>query len=550
MRIVVELKKGENPEVVLNQLYKHTYLQMTFGVIMLAIKDGKPEILNLKQLNKCYIDHRFDVITRRTKYELKKAQERAHILEGYKIALANLDEVIETIKRSKTPDIAKIALTEKFEMSEIQALAVLRLQLQRLTGLEIEKIEKEYQEILGLIKRLKEILANKAEVLKIIKNDLVELISNYGDERKTDIVENLGEFRMEDLISDDEMVLTISHKGYIKRTSADTYKAQKRGGKGLFGMETNDDDFVEHMFTATAHNYILFFTSNGQVQWQKVYDIPEGGRRSKGKAIVNLFELEENEKVTAFIPVPEFSENLNLLMLTKNGMIKKTDLMAYSRPRKGGIRGITLKENDSLIDVKLSDGESQIVIATKDGQAIRFEENKVRSVGRTSIGVRGIRLAKNDSVVGMVVVKENASILSCTKNGYGKRTNLSEYRLTNRGGKGVINIKTSERNGEVNAILSVTDEDQIMLITKNGIIIRQKLELLREIGRNTQGVRLIKLNGDDMVIDVAKVIENDEENSDIENEIDENNEENKETVNNENENSEENSTENIKENEE
>ncbi|MBP7652659.1 DNA gyrase subunit A [Candidatus Dependentiae bacterium] len=513
MRIVIELKRNENPEIILNQLFKHTMLQTTFGVIMLAIVENKPKVLNLKELNNCYIEHRIEVIIRRTKYELRKAEERAHILEGYKIALANLDEVIETIKKSKTPEIAKTGLMTKFLLSEIQALAVLKMQLQRLTGLEIEKIEQEYKEVIELIKKLKEILASRQLILNIIKEDLSRIITEYGDARKTEITENLGEFDIEDLIADEEMVLTVTHKGYIKRTATSIYKAQHRGGRGLYGMDTKDDDFVSQMFIASTHNYILFFTNSGKVHWLKVYQIPEGERRSRGKAIVNLLELAETEKITAYIPVKVFDDNSYLIMLTKGGIIKKTFLSAYSHPRKGGIQAITLKENDTLIDVKLTDGQSQIVIGTLNGQAIRFDEKRVRSVGRTSMGVTGIRLdtKNNDYVIGMVVVKDDDTILTATENGFGKRTDINEYRLTNRGGKGIINIKTSDRNGKVVSILNVRDTDELMIMTKQGMIIRQKVSELRCIGRNTQGVRLIKLEENDLLIDIAAVAESEEE---------------------------------------
>lgn len=513
MRIVIELKRNENPEIILNQLFKHTMLQTTFGVIMLAIVENKPKILNLKELNNCYIEHRIEVIVRRTKYELRKAEERAHILEGYRIALANLDEVIETIKKSKTPEIAKNGLMTRFLLSEIQALAVLKMQLQRLTGLEIEKIEQEYKEVIELIKKLKEILANKQLVLNIIKEDLTRIISEYGDGRRTEITDNLGEFDIEDLIADEEMVLTITHKGYIKRTATSIYKAQHRGGRGLYGMDTKDDDFVSQMFVASAHNYILFFTNSGRVHWLKVYQVPEGERRSRGKAIVNLLELDESEKITAYIPVKIFDDNSYLIMLTKSGIIKKTLLSAYSHPRKGGIQAITLKENDTLINVKVTDGQSQIVIATSNGQAIRFDEKRVRSVGRTSMGVTGIRLdLKNkDYVIGMVVVRDNDTILTATEHGFGKRTDINEYRLTNRGGKGIINIKTSDRNGKVVSILNVKDTDELMIMTKQGMIIRQKVSELRCIGRNTQGVRLIKLEENDLLIDIATVAESEED---------------------------------------
>ncbi len=387
------------------------------------------------------------------------------------------------------------------------------MQLQRLTGLEIEKIENEYKEVMQLIDKLKAILASKQLVLNIIKEDLEIIIKEYGDARRTEIIESESDFDIEDLIDDEEMVITISNRGYIKRTSTLEYRAQRRGGRGMFAMETNDDDFVSKMFVATNHNFLLFFSTKGKVYWLKVYRLPEGARRGKGKALVNLLELEENENITAVIPIKEFTENAYLIMLTKFGLVKKTALMAYCHPRKKGTIGITLNENDTLINVQLTDGNSQIVVGTKNGQAIRFEESRVRSCGRTAMGVRGISLDEknNDEIIGMIVINEKMNILTVTENGYGKRTEVEEYRLTNRGGKGIINIKTSERNGKVVSMLSVEDKDELMIITRNGIIIRQKVADLRAIGRNTQGVRLIKLGEGDYVIAIAKAEENLEE---------------------------------------
>ncbi|OGC80563.1 MAG: DNA gyrase subunit A [candidate division Zixibacteria bacterium RBG_16_43_9] len=511
MRIVIELKRESQAEIILNQLFNHTQMQTTFGVITIALVDGVPKVLNLKELLSLFIEHRHTVITRRTKYELAEAEKRAHILEGLKIALDNIDAVIKLIRASKDPAEAKEGLMNKFKMSEIQAQAILDMRLQRLTGLERKKVEEEYLELIKLIATFKGILESKTKRMNIIKEELLTLKKNYGDQRRTEIKEEEEEFTIEDLIAEENMLITISHNGYIKRLGIDAYRRQGRGGKGVIGMETREEDFVEHLFIASTHDYILFFTNTGKCHWLKVHEIPVGGRVTKGKSITNLLELAEGERIRAFAPVKEFDEKHYVVMATKNGTIKKTELSAFSNPRRGGINAINIDEGDELIDATITDGTCDIVLGTKEGLAIRFPEDKVRSMGRTAYGVRGVSLRDKDVVVGMVVIKRDATLLVVTENGFGKRTPISDYRVTNRGGKGVINVKTNERNGKVVALKEVLEDDELMLITEKGMIIRQPVKSIKEIGRNTQGVKLISLDEGDRVVAVARVVKSEEE---------------------------------------
>ncbi|MBU0701723.1 DNA gyrase subunit A [bacterium] len=514
LRVVIEIKRDGDALVVLNQLYKHTRLQTSFGVIMLALVDNQPQILNIKQMIQYYIKHRRIIIVRRTKYELKKAEERAHILEGFKIALDNLDAVIATIRASKSPAEARRALIANFGLSELQSQAILEMQLQRLTALERTKIEEEYLNLIRIIEQLRSILASEKKVDEIIKKDLLEVKKEYNNGRRTQIISEMPqEINKEDLITEEEMVITISHARYIKRIPLSAYQAQNRGGKGVTGMSTRDEDFVEHVYVASTHEYILFFTTSGKVYWLKVHEIPEAGRIAKGKALVNLFQLEPGEKITASVQVREFTPDSYLLMATKKGIIKKTSLMEYSRPRTGGIIAINLNEGDELIRVELTDGHNDVILATKLGKAIRFNETDVRSVSRGSIGVTGIRFKDKDKdeVVGMVVAKEDLILLTVTTKGYGKRTLISEYRDQARGGSGVIDIKITEKNGEVIAIREVADDNEVIIMTEAGKMIRCRAKEISVIGRNTQGVRLIKLTGNDQVTAIATVEGTDEQ---------------------------------------
>jgi DNA gyrase subunit A len=511
MRIVIDLKKGEITHVVLNQLFKHTAMQSTFGVIMLALVNNQPRVLNLKRLLSNFIQHRREVVVRRTKYDLKKAEERAHILQGLKIALENLDAVIALIKASANPEEAKTGLIRQFKLSEIQAQAILDLRLQRLTGLERDKITAEYEEICKEIVRLNEILASDALVMKIIKDELLAIKQEYGDVRKTEIVAASTEIDVEDLIKDEEMVITISHSGYIKRNALTAYRAQKRGGKGKIGMETREEDFVERLFTATAHSFILFFTNKGRVYWLKVHQLPEASRQAKGKAIVNLIHIHTDERVTAALPIREFTPGHFILMATKSGIIKKTELESYSHPRPSGIRAITLDEGDELIAAEVTDGERDVFLGTRDGLSIRFTEIDVREIGRSGKGVIGIRLDKNNEVVGMEIVRDDSTILTVTENGYGKRSTLEDYRSQGRGGKVIITIKTTEKNGKVTGIVQISEEDEIILITINGKVLRIRAKDISVQGRNTQGVRLFDIDEEDKVVSFAKVVEREEE---------------------------------------
>ena len=506
MRIVVELKRDSESQVVLNQLFKHTQLESTFGIIMLALVDNRPKVLNLRQALDCYIEHRRVVIRRRTQFELDKALKRAHILEGLKIALKFIDRIIRVIKTSKSVDVAKVNLMKEFALSEIQSQAILEMQLQRLTALERDKIDAEYAELLKKIELCRAILASPKKVEAIIKEELQDLKKKHGDSRRTDIVAEAEELEVEDLIAEEDVVVTISHGGYIKRLPVSAYRKQKRGGLGTTGAELKEEDFIEHLFVASTKDYLLIFTDKGQVHWLKVYEIPQASRISKGKAIINLVEMEATAKVSSTIPVKEFSPDKYLVMVTKLGVIKKTKLDAYGNPRKGGIIGITLDKNDTLIGVEMTDGKQELLIGTKQGKAIRFSEDKVRDMGRGAHGVRAISLAKKDEVIDMVVPQKDSTILTVTEFGFAKRTTIDEYRLTSRGGKGVINIKVTDKNGRALNLKTVNDKDELMVITQNGIFLRCAVKDIRETGRSSQGVRLIKLQDKDLVSCVAPVI--------------------------------------------
>lgn len=505
MRIVLELRRGEEAPVILNQLYKHTQMQVTVGVIMLALVDSRPRVLTLKECLENYLRHRREVVRRRIQYDLKKAELRAHILEGLKIALSRMDAVIKTIKESREVNEAREKLMKRFDLSQEQAQAILDMRLQRLTGLERKKVEEEYLALIKRIVQLQSILASEQQLLGVIKEELLKAKESFGDERRTEILDAGTDFSREDLIAEEDMVITISHTGYIKRLPVSTYRQQHRGGKGVTGARTKEEDFLEHLFIASTHHYILFFTDSGKVHWVKVYEIPQAGRLSRGKAVVNLLALETEEKITAFLPVREFDDRRFLVMTTERGIVKRTRLSAYGRPRAGGIIGLTLDDKDRLIEVKLTRGEQDVFLATEQGKSIRFPEEGVRLVGRTARGVRGINLGKKDRVVGMEIVNEKDTLLSVTAHGYGKRSLFSEYRSQSRGGKGVINIKTSQRNGLVVDIAKVVDEDELMLISSRGMVIRMPVEPIRVISRNTQGVRLINLEEEDEVVGVARV---------------------------------------------
>jgi DNA gyrase subunit A len=511
MRIVIEMKRDGQPLVTLNQLFKHTQMQVTFGVIMLALVNGVPKVLTLQQMMQHFLEHRMDVLIRRTKFELEAAERRAHILEGYIIALDNIDAVIETIKKSRDVDTAKFNLMRKFKLSEIQAKAILDMRLQRLTGLERKKIEDEYKEIIKLIQKLNSILANEKSRNKIIKEELLALQEKYGDERRTEIVHDFKEFSLEDIIAEEDVVVTISHQGFIKRFPVSGYRRQGRGGKGVTGAGTKEEDFIEHMFVASTHHYIMFFTDRGKCYWLKVHEIPEGGRAAKGRSIINLIEKEKDENISAFVTVKDFTDDKYIVMATEHGTVKKTVLSAYSNVRRGGIIAISLDAGDRLVVAKLSIGKNDIIIGTKEGMAIRFNEKDVRDMGRTATGVRGIKLGKNDKVIGMIVVQNVESLLVVTSKGFGKRSEIEDYRLTKRGGKGVITVKTSDKNGTLIAMKEVNDNDELVIITTQGMVIRQAVSEIRVMGRNTQGVRLIRLNENDDIADIARVVPEDEE---------------------------------------
>jgi len=510
MRIVVELKRDVESQIILNQLFKHTQLETTFGIIMLALVENRPRVLALRQVLEYYIEHRRVIIRRRTQFELDKALKRAHILEGLKIALKYIDRIIKVIKTSKNTENAKERLMKEFDLSDAQSQAILEMQLQRLTALERDKIDAEYVELLKKIELCKAILASEKKIEGIIKEELEALKKKYGDERRTDIIAEVEELEVEDLIAEEDVVVTISHGGYIKRLPVSAYRKQKRGGTGASGAEVKEEDFVEHLFVASTKDYLLVFTDKGQVHWLKVYEIPQASRTSKGKAIINLIQMEAGYKISSTIPVKEFSGDRYLVLVTKLGQIKKTRLDAYGNPRKGGIIGITLDKGDELIGVGLTDGKQELLIGTRQGKAIRFSESKVRDMGRQAGGVRAISLAKKDEVIDMVLPQKGATILTVTELGFAKRTSVEEYRLTSRGGKGIINIKVTNKNAEAVNLKTVSDNDELMVITQNGMFLRCAVKDIRTTGRPAQGVRLIKLQGKDRVSGVAHVIAEEE----------------------------------------
>ncbi|MCZ6468544.1 MAG: DNA gyrase subunit A [Candidatus Dadabacteria bacterium] len=509
IRVVVDIKRGEIAEVVLNQLYKHTPMDTSFGIIMLALVRNQPRVMPLKEIINHFIEHRKEVVTRRTQFELAKAEARLHILEGLKIALDHLDEVIALIRKSASPQVAKDGLMQELGLSDIQGQAILEMRLQRLTALERDKILDERKELIATVKRLNEVLDKENLILGIVTDELKEIKDRYGDVRKTEILDSFEEISIEDLIADEDMVVTITHDGYIKTTFLSIYRSQRRGGKGRTGMTTKDMDFVEDLFIASQHNYVLFFSNHGKCYWLKVHEIPEAGPTARGKALINLLNLAEGEKVAAVLPVIEFKDDQYIIMATKNGVVKKTKLMAYSKPRVGGIIALNIRDDDELIEAKLTSGNDEILISSHFGQAIRFKEENVRDMGRTATGVRGIRLDKGDQVVSLeVIANSEAQILTVTEKGYGKRTLVSKYRITGRGGKGVITIKTTGRNGRVVGVFQVTNDTQIMMITTHGgKVIRMNASEISVFGRGTQGVKLIGLAEDEMVASVAKVVE-------------------------------------------
>ncbi len=505
VRIVIEIKRGAIAKVILNNLYQHTPLETTFGAIMLAIDHGRPRILNLKEMLQCFIQHRFEVLTRRAQFDLEKAEARAHILEGLKIALDHLDAVVRTIRESKDRNDARIQLMKKFGLSEVQTNAILEMRLYQLTNLERTKIDEEYLEVIKLINYLRDLLSSERKLYDLMKTDLLDLKTRYSDERRTDIVPEEGDLNVEDLIADRGCVITISHTGYIKRVPVSTYRQQRRGGKGVMGMDTKDEDYVEHVFTASTHDYILFFTEKGRVYWKKVYEVPEGGRAARGKAMINLLDVSSEEKIAAMIRVREFANTQHLVFATENGVVKKTNLEAFGNPRAGGIIAISIDEGDRLIGVKMTAGNDDVMLITHNGMSIRFNEEQLRDQGRDTRGVRGITLRKGDRVDSVEVVELNATLLAITENGYGKRTSFDEYRVQSRGGMGIITIKTTERNGKVVGAHSVHDNDAIMLITSGGQMIRMPVSDIRTISRNTQGVRLINLGADDKLVSATTV---------------------------------------------
>lgn len=518
MRVVISLKRGANAGVVLNQLYKYTQMQQTFGVINLALVQGRPRILTLSELIHHFVEHRIEVIIRRTIYDLDQAEARAHILEGLRIALDNLDEVIKTIRASRNPQIANLELRRKFGLTDIQAKAILDMRLQKLTGLEVEKVDQEYREIIDHIREYRDILSDRSRQLDIVKEELLDLKGRYNDERRTQIVYSAEDFTIEDMIADEDVVVTISNTGFIKRMPVSGYRIQRRGGKGMKGTTTREDEFVEHLFVATNHNYILFFTEKGHCYWLRVYEIPEGSRLSRGRAIVNLIDIDKDDRIMTFVPVktlddPEYINSHHIIMSTKEGQVKKTSLEAYSRPRRDGIIAINIREGDRLLGASLTDGDSHIILANRNGRAIRFHEREVREMGRNTSGVRGMNLDNGDELVDMVVIRNphEATVLAISENGYGKRSLVNDYREQSRGGKGVITLKITPKTGKLIALKEVSDNDDLMLITEKGKVIRMQCKGIRTMGRNTQGVRIMRLDADEQIAAVTRVVNEDEE---------------------------------------
>ena len=507
VRVVIDTKRDAVPEVILNQLYQHTQLQDTFGIILLALVDGVPKIMPLKTILNHFVDFRHEVVVRRTEFDLKEAEARAHILEGLKTALDNIDKIIEIIKGSKDPAQAKEGLMNGFNLSELQSQAILEMRLQKLTGLEVDKVVEEYKELIKHISHLKGILGSKPKRMDIIKKELLEIKEQYGDERRTEIIPVDSDFSMEDMIAEEEVVLTITHQGYIKRTALNTYRTQRRGGRGVQGAMSKEEDFVEHLFIANTHNYMLFFTDKGKCYWLKVYDIPQGGRAARGRAVVNLIGCEPGERVEAFVSVKEFDDEHYIVMSTQNGIVKKTVLSAYGKPRKGGIYAIDIRDGDKLIEARITNGEHDILLGTHEGKSIRFSEANIRPSGRKTMGVKGIKLSsKEDYVVGMLVVRREGTILVATEKGYGKRTEVLQYRTQTRGGKGVLTMRCTDKTGKMVKIMEVVDSDDLIVITDSGVLMRQPVGAIRTIGRVTQGVRLVKLDKGTNISSITRVI--------------------------------------------
>ncbi|MBT4054200.1 MAG: DNA gyrase subunit A [Candidatus Marinimicrobia bacterium] len=510
IRVVIETKRDAVPEVILNQLYKHTQLQDTFGIILLALVDGIPKIMPLKVILNHFVNFRHEIVVRRTEFDLKEADARAHILEGLKIALDNIDEIIKIIRGSKDPSQAKEGLMNGFNLSEIQSQAILDMRLQKLTGLEVDKVVAEYREVIKVIAHLRGILESRSQRMEIIKTELLEIQEQYGDERRTEIIPVDSNFTMEDMIAEEEVVLTVTHRGYIKRTALNTYRTQRRGGRGVQGAMSKDEDFVEHLFIANTHNYMLFFTDQGKCYWLKVYDIPQGGRATRGRAIVNLIGCAPGEKVEAFVSVKEFDDDHYIAMATRNGIVKKTVLSAYGKPRKGGIYAIEIRDGDKLIEARITNGEHDILLGTYEGKSIRFSENNIRASGRKTMGVKGITLSsKEDYVIGMLVIRREGTILVATEKGMGKRTDVIQYRTQTRGGKGVMTMRCTEKTGKMVNIMEVVDSDDLIVITDSGVLMRQPVAAIRTIGRVTQGVKLVKLDEGASISSITRVISED-----------------------------------------
>ena len=515
IRLVVELKRDGIPQIVLNQLYKHTQMQSTFGVIMLALVDGVPRVMDLKTMLGHFLEHRHEVVERRSRFELAAAKDREHVLEGLKIAVDNIDEVIRLIRAAKDTETASAELRAAFELTERQAEAILNMRLARLTGLEIEKLEAELGEVRAKVQELEEILASRELRMRIVGEELEAVADKFGDDRRTEIVDVAANFTEEDLIAEEQMVITVSHQGYIKRIPPEAYRQQRRGGRGIAGMGTKEEDWVEHLFLASTHDYLMIFTRRGQIYWLKVYQIPPAGRTARGKPIVNLLRIDKEEEIASIVRVREFTDDRSLMFATQGGQVKKTSLAEYGNVRSTGINAINIRDDDRLIDVKLTDGTNDVILATRKGMSIRFPESDAREMGRATQGVRGINLAEDDAVIGMVVVRREGSLLTATERGMGKRSSVDDYRAQKRGGKGLINLKTTEKTGRVVAVKEVTDDDELMLVTRNGVINRQPASQIRVIGRNTQGVRLITLDEGDELVDVARVVSEDADPLDV-----------------------------------